>query len=447
MSGFAKNGVLYPSSGVYGIDDNVISSDTGWSSAKIMNKLANVKSIMRVDEKPTITDGTITYVKDGTTYTTTDSETWFYYVIDNELYKTIFIDGVEYTKADSSVSFDDFIEKSAIAKTLDDTVTDEQVAGALTTFNKINEINQFVVQEITTTGTDLNDYTTTGIYMFNSGYCPTNIPVGVNGWLIVICGGTAIKQLWFRYGTANVNSYETYERIYTVSQGWGEWTIYGTSKNSQIFKGYLKDGTDVNNILDNGVYNVGTGEAITNLPNGAVNGWLIVYKGASSSSKQIFYRLGTTNRNDFETYVRTGNGDGSIWSDWSMQCATKTFNKSRTELTLTDSTNFTLHVSNDVKLNNSYSIKNGICQVNIDIDCLVASSVSNIFNESLPKPYSGKYMANILPLYLNSTSADTSYRPITLIVAGGTSNVIYGGTVGGRYFGSFSYPVADDWRP
>lgn len=335
------------------------------------------------------------------------------------------------------------INKSNIVKALDDTVTNEQIPSALATFNKINEINQFVVQEITTTGTDLNDYKTTGIYMFNGGYCPTNIPAGVNGWLIVMPSSSAVKQLWFRYGTGNRNSYETYERIYTVSQGWSEWTIYGTSKNSQIFKGYLTDGTDVNNILDNGIYNIGTGETITNLPNGAVNGWLIVYRGAANSSKQIFYRLGTTNRNDFEIYVRTGNSDGSIWSDWSMQCATKTFNKSRTELTLTDSTNFTLHVSKDVKLNNSYSIKNGICQVNIDIDCLVASSISNVFNESLPKPYSGKYMANILPLYLNSTSADASYRHITLIIEGGTSNVIYGGTVGGRYFGSFSYPVAE----
>ena len=168
-----------------------------------------------------------------------------------------------------------------------------------------------------------------------------------------------------------------------------------------------------------------------------------MYKGTASSSKQIFYRLGTTNRNDFETYVRTGNNDGSTWSDWSMQCVTKTFNKSVTTLTLADSTNFKVHDSNDTQINNSYSVKNGICQVNIDMDCLVASSASKIFNESLPKPYSGKYIANIEALYLNSTSADASYRPITITIMGGTSSNIYGGTVGGRYFGSFSYPVAE----
>lgn len=155
-----KDGVLYPASGVYGINDNIVSSDTGWSSQKVMNKLASIKSIMRVDEKPTITDGTITYIKDGTTYTTTDSETWFYYVIDNELYKTIFIDGVEYTKADSNVSFDDFIEKSAIVTTLDDTVTNEQVPSAKTVYDLTKNKDLKSYTDVSQLGiTDVTDLT------------------------------------------------------------------------------------------------------------------------------------------------------------------------------------------------------------------------------------------------------------------------------------------------
>ena len=143
MSGFAKDGVLYPT-GIYAIDDNAVSPNTGWSSKKVMDKLASVKSIMRVDAKPTYADGTITYVKDGTSYTTTDQEAWFYYVADDELYKTIFIDGVEYTKPDSSVSFDDFIEKTSIATVLDDTVTNKQVVGALTLKEELDKVFQDV---------------------------------------------------------------------------------------------------------------------------------------------------------------------------------------------------------------------------------------------------------------------------------------------------------------
>ena len=130
MSGFAKNGVLYPCNGIYGIKDDAVSSSTGWSSQKIMDKLAHVKSIIRVDARPTLEDGTITYVKDGVTYTTTDTETWFYYIIDDLLYKTIFIDGVEYTKDDSDVILDDYVEKASIVTTLNDTVTDEQIPSA-----------------------------------------------------------------------------------------------------------------------------------------------------------------------------------------------------------------------------------------------------------------------------------------------------------------------------
>ena len=143
MSGFAKGGNLYPTGGVYGINDNIVSSSTGWSSQKVMDKLASVKSIIRVDAKPTYADGTITYVKDGTSYTTTDQEAWFYYVADDELYKTIFIDGVEYTKDDSSVSFDDFIEKDAIVTTLDSTVTDEQVLSAKLYYDEKNAMLVF----------------------------------------------------------------------------------------------------------------------------------------------------------------------------------------------------------------------------------------------------------------------------------------------------------------
>lgn len=81
---------------------------------------------------------------------------------------------------------------------------------------------------VTTKGTDLNDYTTPGIYYFSSSaYAPVNIPVGVNGWLIVINEGlsdaTAIKQIWSRSGTPGRNDYNTYMRTWMSTTGWGKW--------------------------------------------------------------------------------------------------------------------------------------------------------------------------------------------------------------------------------
>lgn len=202
MAGFAKDGNLYPTGGVYGINDDIVSSDTGWSSKKVMDKLASVKSIIRVDAKPTYADGTITYVKDGTSYTTTDHETWFYYVVNDELYKTTFIDGVEYTKLDSSVNFDDFIEKTDIVTVLDATVTNKQVVGAKTVYEmtKDNNIKTFTtldqlglssgcdVTEIVNTMPD-HSYAEIGCYNAPNSYgleFVTGLPNGESNFILTI---------------------------------------------------------------------------------------------------------------------------------------------------------------------------------------------------------------------------------------------------------------------
>ena len=132
------------------------------------------------------------------------------------------------------------------------------------------------------------------------------------------------------------------------------------------------------------------------------------------------------------------------WSEWRKVCATSVPDVGKTVLTLTDSTNY--NISTDIDENNCYTVKNGICQVNIDIQCLTATTIHNIFNETLPTPYVGKYMASISSLYSDYTNTNVSYRPITLVIYDNLT-ILYGGTVGGRYFGSFSYPVADDWQP
>lgn len=74
----------------------------------------------------------------------------------------------------------------------------------------------------------IDDYTTPGIYYFSSNtYAPSDIPVGVNGWLIVlddgIKGAAALKQIWMRAGTPNTNDHMTYVRTWMNSKSWSEW--------------------------------------------------------------------------------------------------------------------------------------------------------------------------------------------------------------------------------
>lgn len=70
---------------------------------------------------------------------------------------------------------------------------------------------------VSTTGTDLNDYKTSGTYIFSDLYTPINIPKGNSGMLTVSgdCNST-IKQVWY-----NSNN-ETFMRSCTDST-WTEW--------------------------------------------------------------------------------------------------------------------------------------------------------------------------------------------------------------------------------
>lgn len=94
-----------------------------------------------------------------------------------------------------------------------------------------------VCKNITTTGENLDNYIYSGTYTFGGNYTPTNIPAGVNGWLVVFRWNSSdtnatVKQLWFRHGTIGSNDFEIYVRTRIGSEGkWGSWSKVYTSSN------------------------------------------------------------------------------------------------------------------------------------------------------------------------------------------------------------------------
>ena len=65
------------------------------------------------DEKPSLSGNTVTYKKGGTTETTTNLNTWFYYQdAEGNWQQTIFIDSVEVTIAMTGVDLTDYVSKS-----------------------------------------------------------------------------------------------------------------------------------------------------------------------------------------------------------------------------------------------------------------------------------------------------------------------------------------------
>ena len=90
-----------------------------------------------------------------------------------------------------------------------------------------------------------------------------------------------------------------------------------------------------------------------------------------------------------------------------------------------------------------YTVKNGICTV--VVDGLSSSSAMGTATQtiatSLPKPAILGWHA----LYANGII--TSGYPTLLVSVGAGNLTTYVGTNGAAYYGTFSYPVADDWRP
>ena len=84
----------------------------------------NVQHAVKVDELPICTDNgdgtyTISYVKDGTAKTTTDTSQWFYYLDDNgNLKQTIFLEGEELTIDGTEIVLDDYVGKEAFENTI-----------------------------------------------------------------------------------------------------------------------------------------------------------------------------------------------------------------------------------------------------------------------------------------------------------------------------------------
>lgn len=72
---------------------------------------------------------------------------------------------------------------------------------------------------------------------------------------------------------------------------------------------------NLDNIRKNGIYYFNNTYVPTGIPAGS-NGWLVVFNagGSSEITKQLWFRHGTANSNDFQTFVRTFSG--GMWSNW-----------------------------------------------------------------------------------------------------------------------------------
>ena len=358
--------------------------------------------------------------------------------IDNDFLKKADADG----KYATIVTVDGKVDKDKIVTILDDTVTDEQIASAKAVYDGLENINDFSVQVVNET-LDLNDITETGIYFFSQTYTPVNIPVGVNGWLLVMKGNGShvVKQVWYRQGTANANSYDTFER-YKGGDTWSEWTKFLTEK--EYYKALnsgnisIPQNADLNDYLTPGVYTCTSGsnaKTFANCPHIDSNFKLIVSRNTGTTDfygyQMIVGTVGSNPVRDVCVYYRgvTTSSGTPAFSSWKIMSGS----------TVADVPETTISTFTDAEVTArsvSYNVYNGVCYVSLR--GVQTTKIGYLTIGFLPKPK----FSSAVNCPLISGDSPSVITGIAYVETTGSLKVNSTNTTGGGY-GSFSYPVAE----
>ena len=355
----------------------------------------------------------------------------------------IHITSVERTKWNK---VDNKVNKTDITTTIDSSSTDEQVASAKAVYDGLESINDFSVQ-VVQENLDLNNIIETGIYFFPQAYTPVNIPVGVNGWLLVMKGSSSdiVKQVWYRQGTANANSYNTFER-YKAGDTWGDWTRFLTEKDYysalNIGNTNILENDDLNNYLTPGVYTCMSStiaNTLANCPHIGSNFKLIVNKNRGNNDTFYGYQMivGTKGGNpitDVCVYYRgiSMYDNAYVFSKWKIMSGSTVEDVPLT--TITTSNLFSNKITAGAV---NYCVKNGVCYVYLDgIRCSEVSTNVSIL-ENMPKALitSGAHAGK--------SSSDATFTQYCFIVKNETTLKLHCFKANDTGYCSFSYPVAE----
>ena len=356
----------------------------------------------------------------------------------------IHITSVERTKWNK---VDNKVNKTDITTTIDSSSTDEQVASAKAVYDGLESINDFSVQ-VVQENLDLNNIIETGIYFFPQAYTPVNIPVGVNGWLLVMKGSSSdiVKQVWYRQGTANANSYNTFER-YKAGDTWGDWTRFLTEKDYysalNIGNTNILENDDLNNYLTPGVYTCMSStiaNTLANCPHIGSNFKLIVNKNRGNNDTFYGYQMivGTKGGNpvtDVCVYYRgiSMYDNAYVFSKWKIMSGSTVEDVPFT--TITTSNLFSNKITAGAV---NYCVKNGVCYVYLDgIRCSEVSTNVSIL-ENMPKALitSGAHAGK--------SSSDATSTQYCFIIKNETTLKLHCFKAGDTGYCSFSYPISEE---
>lgn len=147
------------------------------------------------------------------------------------------------------------------------------------------------VQYLKNITVDVDTYIETGTYFVAASCTIVNGPPGVvNGWLVVLRADSgAFKQLWFRYGTFDTNTNNTYVRTGNATD-WSTWKRYSVEPD-ELFSGSSTETITLSETAANFAYleifytdnnNRAGGYTKINSPNGKTIDLSVIEAGADS---------------------------------------------------------------------------------------------------------------------------------------------------------------------
>ena len=153
------------------------------------------------------------------------------------------------------------------------------------------------------------------------------------------------------------------------------------------------------------------------------------------------YRYSSYAKGEWIRYLNSGDTPGVIANDsgWQKVCTTSVVDVSRTELDIPTLTEGKFENAFSGNISN-YSVKNGVCTLTLTVKCV--TPISNldtvIGSKILPKSANG-----IVYAFGFDRNMSTSTNPIMIQVDAYGNLFFGGGTTGGNYRLTFSYPVAE----
>ena len=125
------------------------------------------------------------------------------------------------------------------------------------------------------------------------------------------------------------------------------------------------------------------------------------------------------------------------WLGWEIISKSKIADIDKTAIELTDTTHFEQF---DTAVENGYQVKNGICYVNLNIKCNSTTINGLNIKFGMPKPNFSIVHGTITPFAPGGTGFK---KELTFSINSNGVMTLFGGELGCRYLGTFSYPVAE----